>query len=164
MSSPARTPAAGSTSPVWPTRPVPPTVPSTARRDLVDDATPAAGGPPTPSPRSSEVPLAPAPTAEQRALDPRTIARASLAAGRNRSLFWTLGGIGATVLVAFWQDAVVAAYALALLLVVYAVVRLLGPAQGPVAVTVRSKALDVTLLLSAATALVALAALVPTTA
>ncbi|WP_236686747.1 MULTISPECIES: DUF3017 domain-containing protein [Cellulomonas] len=98
---------------------------------------------------------------EEQALDPRSIARASLAAGRNRSLWWTLGGIAGAVGAAFAWDAVVGVLVLAALLVVYGAVRAVGTSPGPAAVVVRSKALDVTVLLGCAAALVALAAVLP---
>lgn len=101
-------------------------------------------------------------TAEQLALDPRSIARASLAAGRNRSLWWTLGGIAACVAVAFVTNAVVGSVVLGLLLLAYAVVRAVGPEPGPAAVSVRSKAVDVATLAGCGIALVALAAVLPT--
>lgn len=101
-------------------------------------------------------------TAEQLALDPHSIARASLAAGRNRSLWWTLGGIATCVATAFVTNAVVGSVVLGLLLLVYAVVRAVGPEPGPAAVAVRSKVVDVTTLAGCGIALIALAAVLPT--
>lgn len=132
--------------------PVAPAAPATR----VDTPPPAA---PSEAPAG---PTTPVPTAEERALDPRTIARASLAAGRNRSLWWTLGGIAAAVAGAFVWDALVGVVALATLLLVYAGVRAVGPSPGPAAVTVRSKALDVALLALSGVALLVLVAVVPT--
>jgi len=104
---------------------------------------------------ATEVPAA------ELALDPRGIARASLAAGRNSSLWWTLAGIAAAVGVAYVWDAFVGTFALAALLLCYAVVRAVGRAPGPAAVAVRSKALDVAVLTGAAVVLVVLACVVP---
>ncbi|UZN02117.1 hypothetical protein [Cellulomonas sp. S1-8] len=194
MSTPARTPAAGLPGPVWPARPVPPTVRTPGERvaspaapqvrpaplahrsaaPAAPPAPPAAGAPAAPvvppsapgalsAPVALSAPRSPddAITAEERALDPRSIARASLAAGRNTSLWWTLTGIGAAVGAAFVADAVVGAMALAALLLVYAVVRAVGRPPGPVAVAVRSKPLDVTVLVGAAITLVVLASVLP---
>jgi len=113
-----------------------------------------AGTVPDGPPEAPEVPP------EERPLDPRSIARASLAAGRNSSLWWTLSGIGVAVVVTFLTDAVVGTRVLALLLVGYAVVRGAGK-DAPVAVTVRSRPVDVAVLVSGALALLVLAQLVP---
>ena len=152
MATSARTPAPGLPRPAWPARPVPPSVPA-------DDAP----RPPTDVPLGPE-PVAPsAPvTAEERALDPRTIARASLAAGRNRSLWWTAVGVVTAVAVSFLLDAVLGVTVLAVLLLVYACVRAVAPPPGPPAVVVRSRALDVAVLATSAVALGVLAWVVPT--
>ncbi|QGQ20898.1 DUF3017 domain-containing protein [Cellulomonas sp. JZ18] len=121
------------------------------------NADPARAADPGPAPVDAEdVPP------EERPLDPRAIARASLAAGRNASLFWTLGGVAASVGAAFLAGAAAGAYALAGLLVVFAVVRAVLPSPGPAAVTVRAKGLDLTVLLLAAAALATLASIAPT--
>ncbi|WP_243882245.1 DUF3017 domain-containing protein [Cellulomonas dongxiuzhuiae] len=178
MSTPARTPAAGLPRPVWPSRPVPPTAPGQAERTEQQDVRPRAraAAPPVPARPAAPVEAAPrvvpppevAPSepaaevpAEEIPLDPRSIARASLAAGRNRSLWWTMSGIVASVAVAFVTDAVVGSYVLALLLLASAVVRAVTPAPGPVAVSVRSKPLDVAVLATGALALAVLASLLP---
>lgn len=201
MSTPARTPAAGLPGPVWPSRPVPPTVPSTTERvepwgarapragtapaaRTRPGAHPAAAAPARPPaaparpavPVAAAAPAAPlpaqaaAPAAEAAAaeipaaeapLDPRTIARASLAAGNNRSLWWTMSGIVASVVTAFALDAVVGTYALAALLLVFAVVRAVVRGAGPTAITVRSKPLDVLVLAGSAATLVVLASVLP---
>lgn len=155
MSSPARTPAAGLPHPAWPVRPVSPPV-SAEHRPARPVAPPASPVPEVPVP---EVPVVV--TAQEQELDPRTIARASLAAGRNRSLWWTLGGIAACVVVAFVTDAVIASVVLGVLLLAYAVVRAVGPEPGPAAVTVRTKPLDVAVLAGCGIALVVLAAVLP---
>ncbi|MBO0899770.1 DUF3017 domain-containing protein [Cellulomonas sp. zg-ZUI222] len=105
-------------------------------------------------------PEAPEVPPEERPLDPRSIARASLAAGRNRSLWWTLSGIAVAVVVTFLTDAVVGTRVLAVLLLGYAVVRGAGK-DAPVAVTVRSQPVDVAVLVSGALALLVLAQIVP---
>ncbi|MCC2335849.1 hypothetical protein [Cellulomonas wangsupingiae] len=177
MSTPARTPAAGLPGPVWPARPAPPL--AQGRAD--------AGAPVAPGERASRngAAAAPAPTAparpaaapapspvvadhvpadvppEERELDPRSIARASLAAGRNRSLWWTLTGIATAVGATYVWDAVVGTGVLVVLLLVYAVVRAVGRPPGPAAVTVRSKPLDVAVLVLAAVALAVLASVLP---
>ncbi|WP_243738153.1 DUF3017 domain-containing protein [Cellulomonas shaoxiangyii] len=99
---------------------------------------------------------------EERPLDPRAIARASLAAGRNASLFWTVGGVAASVVAAFVGNAAIGASVLALLLVVLGVARAVLPSPGPAAFGVRAKSLDVTMLLVAAAALATLAWVAPT--
>lgn len=144
MSTPARTPAAGlpRTTP-WPVRPAAP------RTDAVE----------RPAERPARPPVPASPVEE--ALDPRTIARASLAAGRNRSLWWTLGGVAACVAVSFATSFVVGCYALALLVLVFAVVRAVGPADGPAAVSVRSKPLDVVVLTVCGVVLAVLASVLP---
>lgn len=156
MSTPARTPAAGLPHPAWPTRPTPPTVPAHAER-APEERPPSAPA----SPARPPVAVAPVITSEEQALDPRTIARASLAAGRNRSLWMTASGIVAAVVVSFLVGAVAGTYVLALLLVVSAVVRAVRPAPGPVAVAVRSKPLDVAVLALNGVALAVLASLLP---
>lgn len=139
--------APAATRPVPPARPVQP--PAAEASAVQASAT-----------RAPEAPAEVIPP-EELPLDPRTIARASLAAGRNRSLWWTASGIAATVGVAFLTDAVVGTYVLALLLLASAVVRGIGPSTGPVAVSVRSKPLDVLALAGSATALVVLASVLP---
>lgn len=181
MSTSARTPAAGLPGPAWPARPtaapgssrpvaVPPfpwpAAPSPAAAPSAAAAPSVAAPPPVaaPSPAAGlrdgagelpDVPVADDP------LDPRTIARASLAAGRNRSLWWTMSGVTAAVVVAYVTDAVVATYVLAAVLVVGAIVRAVSGDPGPAAVTVRSRPLDVATLLGAATALAVLASVLP---
>lgn len=177
MSTSARTPAAGLPGPAWPARPtaapgssrpvaVPPfpwpaatssaVAPSPAAPASPDVAPPApAAGPRDVTGELPDVPVADDP------LDPRTIARASLAAGRNRSLWWTMSGVTAAVAVAYVTDAVVATYVLAAVLVVGAILRAVSGDPGPAAVTVRSRPLDVATLLGAATALAVLASVLP---
>ena len=174
MSSAARIPGADLRTPTWTTRPGAaaggaeqrggaPETPADGRPRLSVDQHPGLL-PVTATPGASASPVEeqarPVPPEEQ-ALDPRSIARASLAAGRNRSLWWTLGGIAGAVGAAFVWDAVVGVLVLAALLVVYGAVRAVGASPGPAAVVVRSKALDVTVLLGCAAAFVAWAAVLP---
>lgn len=159
---PGRVPGTGEQAPwgVRPAvaeRPAAPVAPAPARLVAGVDADPARGGEQPPAPVDVEdVPP------EERPLDPRAIARASLAAGRNASLFWTLGGVSAAVAAAFLAGAAAGAYVLAALLVVFAVVRAVLPSPGPAAVTVRAKGLDLAVLLLAAAALTTLASVAPT--
>lgn len=187
MSSAARIPGADLRTPTWTARPGASDAAAEPQRDVPAD-TPGVGRPRVsieqhpglqplgsagvvPGASAAGVPgddasvsqaAAPSVPPEEQALDPRTIARASLAAGRNSSLWWTLGGIGAAVGAAFVRDAVAGVLVLAALLVVYGVVRAVGAPPGPAAVAVRSKTLDVTILLGCAVALVTLAAILPT--
>jgi len=147
MSTHARTPSAGLPGHVRHPRPTAPVVPP-------ERAASEHGDSPTPD-RAPDVP------AERSQLDPRSIARASLAAGSNRSLWWTTSGIVASVLVAYLADAVAGTYVLALVMLVAAVARAVARQPGPVAVSVRSKPLDVAVLLAGAAALVVLASVLP---
>lgn len=160
MATSAGTPAPGLPRPAWPSHPVPPSVPVEEAGKPVRPAADADPDAP-PAPARGPVELPPI-TAEERALDPRTIARASLAAGRNRSLWWTAAGVTAAVAVSFVLDAVAGVVVLAVLLLVYAVVRAVAPPPGPPAVVVRSRALDVTVLAVSAVTLAVLASVVPT--
>ncbi|AEI11449.1 DUF3017 domain-containing protein [Cellulomonas gilvus] len=105
----------------------------------------------------------PIPVAEQR-LDPRAIARASLQASRNASLWWTATGVVLTCVVALVAGTAAGAVTLAAVLGGGAVVRAVRPSPGPVALAVRAKVIDVTVLALLAVALVVLALLLPTVA
>lgn len=83
---------------------------------------------------------------EQAPLDPRAIARASLDAARNVSLWWTSSGIVVATVVALVAGTRAGAFVLAGVVLVCAVVRAVLPSPGPVAITVRAKALDVAVL------------------
>lgn len=150
---------------------VPPRGPAWPSRHAGPEATAGPVGAPVPAPVPPVPPeetLAGEPAGgdevppEERPLDPRAIARASLAAGRNTSLFWTVGGVAASLGATFVWGAVVGATALALLLVVLAVVRVVLPSPGPAGIGVRAKGLDVAMLLAAAVAVTALAWGAPT--
>ncbi|OIQ84195.1 hypothetical protein GALL_339980 [mine drainage metagenome] len=93
--------------------------------------------------------------------DPRAIARASLIAGRNASLWWVCAGVVVVVLLSIFVSAWAGATTMALLLAIGAVVRILVPAPGPAAFTVRSRTVDVTVLLLLAVGVGILAQLIP---
>jgi hypothetical protein len=94
-------------------------------------------------------------------LDPRAIARASLHASRNASLWWTAGGVVLACAVALVVGTDAGAYTLAGVLAAGAVVRGVRPSPGPVALSVRSKTIDVAVLSVLAAMLAVLAALLP---
>lgn len=98
---------------------------------------------------------------EEAPLDPRVIARASLDAARNASLWWTSAGVLLSVLVAFVVGARAGAYTLALVVAACGVVRAVRPSPGPVAISVRSKPIDLVLLFGAAVSLGVLAYSLP---
>ena len=136
--------------------------PAPAARPLVPAPVPAASMASPVSVTPPVEPVEPEVPAEERPLDPRTIARASLTAGRNRSLWWTASGIVACVALAFLTDAVVASVALGIMMVVAAVVRAVVRPEGPVAVSVRSRPLDVLVLAGTGATLLVLASILPT--
>ncbi|MFC4615192.1 DUF3017 domain-containing protein [Cellulomonas sp. H30R-01] len=98
---------------------------------------------------------------EEAPLDPRAIARASLDAARNASLWWTSAGVLLSVLVAFVVGARAGAYTLAGVMALCGVVRAAWPSPGPVAISVRSKPIDLVLLFGAALSLGVLAHSLP---
>lgn len=99
---------------------------------------------------------------EELPLDPRAIARASLLAGRNSSLWWIAVGVGVAVVVAVVVGTSAGALVLAGLLAVGAIVRAATPEPGPAALAVRARALDVFILFALAFALALLTELLPT--
>jgi hypothetical protein len=108
-------------------------------------------------------PVAPDPTtAEELPLDPRAIARASLAAGRNSSLWWVTVGVAVAITVAVLVGTAAGSLTLAGLLAVGAVVRAATPPPGPAALVARGRSLDVLVLFSLAFALALLSQLIPT--
>lgn len=109
-------------------------------------------------PRTGGTPVPP----EQRPLDPRAIARASLHASRNASLWWTSAGVVVSMVVALVAGTQVGAWTLAALAAACAVVRAVLPSPGPVAIAARAKPLDVAVLAFFALALAALGAILPT--
>jgi len=114
--------------------------------------------------RSSAVepdpPARPAQPAQQ-VLDPRAIARASLEAGRNASLWWTSAGVVVAMVVALTVGTRAGAYTLAAVLAVAAVIRAVLPHPGPIAISVRAKAIDLTVLSVLAVSIAVLAQLLP---
>ena len=118
---------------------------------------------------ATEAPVAPGPvatpaptTAEELPLDPRAIARASLAAGRNSSLWWVTVGVAVAITVAVLVGTAAGSLTLAGLLAVGAVVRAATPPPGPAALVARGRPLDVLVLFSLAFALALLSQLIPT--
>lgn len=95
-------------------------------------------------------------------LDARATARASLAAGRSPTLWWTSGGLAASVLLVLVRGVPVGALALAVMLAAAGVLRAVLPGPGAVALTVRSRPLDVTILLSFAIGIGVLSQIIPT--
>jgi len=98
---------------------------------------------------------------EEQALDPRTIARASLQASRNASLWWTSAGIVLSVAVALLVGTRAGAFTLAAVTAACAVVRAVLPSPGPVAVSVRSRPFDVLVLVTFAAGIAFLAQILP---
>ena len=158
--------------------------PLDAEARLVPDAAPAGRHAAPPSPTSGNEPLADPDLADpdladlpdvvigpgllddvppEQLEDPRAIARASLIAGRNASLWWVCAGVVVVVLLSVFASAWAGATTMALLLVIGAVVRILAPAPGPAAFTVRSRTVDVTVLLLLAVGVGILAQLIPET-
>lgn len=98
---------------------------------------------------------------EQQVLDPRAIARASLAAGENASLWWTSGAVVLATAVALTVGTRAGGYAFAVIAAACALVRAVRPSPGPVAVSVRRKSVDVGLLLFFALTIGALTVILP---
>ncbi len=94
-------------------------------------------------------------------LDPRAIARASLAAGRNASLWVVAVGVLVATVVAFAVDTPTGALVLAALLAVSAVVRLAVRGPGPAALVVRRRSVDAGTLLVLAIGVGVLSQIVP---
>ncbi|WP_407341500.1 DUF3017 domain-containing protein [Pengzhenrongella phosphoraccumulans] len=95
-------------------------------------------------------------------LDARAAARASLAAGRSPTLWWTTGGIAVSVALVLVRGVPVGALALALMLAAAGVVRAILPPPGAAALTVRSRTLDVTILFGLAIGIGVLSQIIPT--
>ncbi|MDM7831926.1 DUF3017 domain-containing protein [Cellulomonas edaphi] len=105
------------------------------------------------------VPVPPSP--EEQVLDPRAIARASLEASRNASLWWTSAGVLVAAVVAVVVGTRAGAYTLAGVLAACAVVRAVLPHPGPIAISVRAKAIDIAVLATLAVGIGVLAQLLP---
>ena len=111
-----------------------------------DTVEPVRPEPPVPDlPAPDQLATGPIPV-EEAPLDPRAIARASLDAARNVSLWWTSSGIVVATLVALVVGTRAGAFVLAGVVLACAVVRAVLPSPGPVALSVRAKALDVAVL------------------
>ena len=117
--------------------------------------------PPVPDPPAPDQPSTGPIPVEEAPLDPRAIARASLDAARNVSLWWTSSGIVVATLVALVVGTRAGAFVLAGVVLACAVVRAVLPSPGPVALTVRAKALDVAVLVLLGAGLAVLAQLLP---
>jgi Protein of unknown function (DUF3017) len=96
------------------------------------------------------------------ALDVRAVARASLAAGRSPSLWWTCAGIAVSVALVVTSGVPAGALALAGMIAAAGLARALMPDPGPVAFAVRSRSLDVTTLLLLAVSIGVLSQIIPT--
>ena len=129
-----------------------------AHPHTVDPVHPEPPGPDVPAPEQPST--GPIPV-EEAPLDPRAIARASLDAARNVSLWWTSSGIVVATLVALVVGTRAGAFVLAAVVLACAVVRAVLPSPGPVALTVRAKALDVAVLVLLGAGLAVLAQLLP---
>jgi len=128
----------------------------------VADAHPDAAGRLRPEPPVVEQPPSTGPIpVEEAPLDPRAIARASLDAARNVSLWWTSSGIVVATVVALVVGTRAGAFVLAAVALAGAVVRAVLPSPGPVAVSVRAKALDVAVLVLFGAGLALLAQILP---
>ena len=117
--------------------------------------------PPVPDRPAPEQPSTGPIPVEEAPLDPRAIARASLDAARNVSLWWTSSGIVVATVVALVVGTRAGAFVLAGVALVCAVVRAVLPSPGPVAISVRAKALDVAVLVLLGAGLAVLAQILP---
>ena len=115
---------------------------------------------PEPEPQPVPVRTGPIPV-EQAPLDPRAIARASLDAGRNLSLWWTSSAIVVATLVALVVGTRAGAFVLAAVALACAVVRAVLPSPGPAALAVRAKSIDVAVLCVLGVGLALLAQILP---
>jgi hypothetical protein len=95
-------------------------------------------------------------------LDARAAARASLAAGRSPTLWWTSGGLVVSVLLVLTRGVPVGALALALMLAIGGIARAVLPVPGAAALTVRSRTLDTTVMLTLAIGIGVLSQIIPT--
>ena len=127
-----------------------------ARRADVAHAQPAHPAPAEP-PRPSTGPI----PVEEAPLDPRAIARASLDAARNVSLWWTCSGIVVATLVALTAGTRAGVFVLAVVALAGAIARAVLPSPGPVALSVRAKPIDVAVLAVLSLGLVVLAQILP---
>ena len=94
--------------------------------------------------------------------DVRALARASLAAGRSPSLWWTCAGLAASLTLTLTVGVPIGGLAFAVGLTAAGTARAVMPAPGPIAFTVRSRILDVSLLWFLAIAVGTLSQVIPT--
>lgn len=97
----------------------------------------------------------------QPSLNESAAVRASLAAGRSPSLWWTCAGLAASMVLVVTVGVPAGGLGLAVGLVAAAVARAVLPDPGPVAFTVRSRALDVTALVLMAVGVGVLSQVIP---
>lgn len=157
--SPATEPAAGATAEPATGATAEPAADPAAEPATDATAEPAAAAVPHAAPRTPVAEQTPVQASQL--LDPRAIARASLEAGRNASLWWTSAGVVVATIVALVVGTRAGAYTLAGVLAACAVVRAVLPHPGPVAVSARAKPIDVTVLAVLAVSIGALAHLLP---
>ncbi|WP_066582436.1 DUF3017 domain-containing protein [Cellulomonas timonensis] len=105
--------------------------------------------------------VAPPVPPEEKPLDPRQIARASLAAGRNASLWWVSAGVVTATGIALLAGMSWGALFLAVMLVAGAVARAVASGDHPAALAVRSRPVDVAVLLGFAFVVGVLSQIVP---
>ncbi|MDM8086526.1 DUF3017 domain-containing protein, partial [Cellulomonas cellasea] len=128
---------------------------------------PAAAAPTSPPPTDQSRPsgqtpvVAPPVPPEEKPLDPRQIARASLAAGRNASLWWVSAGVAAATAIALLAGMSWGALFLAVMLVAGAIARAVASGDHPAALAVRSRPVDVAVLLGFAFVVGVLSQIVP---
>ncbi|GEA86184.1 DUF3017 domain-containing protein [Cellulomonas cellasea] len=99
---------------------------------------------------------------EEKPLDPRQIARESLAASRNWSLWLVVTGLVVACVVATVRGGAAGALVIAAILAMSAVVRAVVPEPAPVALAVRARALDVAVLTGLAVGIGILSQAIPT--
>lgn len=98
---------------------------------------------------------------EEAPLDPRAIARASLQAGRNASLWWSSAGVAVSAALSVLWSPRLGPVALALVLLAGAVLRAVSPPPGPVAFSPRARWIDLVTLTGFAVVLLGLTWIVP---
>ena len=151
-----RTSGGAGLRPAVPPRPVPPEpAPSPTPSQTPEHGAVVERPAPEPPTTTGAIPV------EEQPLDPRAIARASLAAGRNASLWWVTAGIVVAVVVSLVVGTRAGSAVLAALVAACAVVRGVLAEPGPVALSVRARRIDVTVLLLLAAGLTALTVFLP---
>ncbi len=145
----------------WP--PLRPATPVSPEPRAAAPPPPPASAAPADQPRASgQTPVvAPPVPPEEKPLDPRQIARASLAAGRNASLWWVSAGVATATAIALLAGMSWGALFLAVMLVAGAVARAVASGDHPAALAVRSRPVDVAVLLGFAFVVGVLSQIVP---